>query len=476
MDFSKEKFETLVHKSLNIIENWYESTLRKNKIYHNNKVKDIKKLFNITKENKSIDPEKTLEHLGQHLLHNSNFNPSPNYYGYITGGGNQIGIIAEFLKSALNQNNLKWHSAPANTEIEKIVIRWIADFIGYEKNCGGVLVSGGSIANLMNLTVMRKIKGDNKINVRGIYGTQRMRVYVSKEAHSSIDKGMDLLGLGYENLIKINTCKEFKIDLILLENKIEEDLKKGYMPIGIIGIAGTTNTGTVDPLKALGKIARKFNLWYMIDAAYGGPASKVRKNLFAGIESADSLLINPHKWFFVPFEVACVMVKNKKHLKDAFSLVPEYLRGGSQDNDRDDLMNYNIQLSKDFKALKVWMTIKTYGVQKLKKAIINDINMAKYAYKLVVRSEKFEPIHKPELSIFCFQYVSQDNVISKDALNKKIIDLIEEDGRVFLSGTKIRNQNVLRINCINHRRTKKDIDFLFKILEEIGLKSEKLLR
>ena len=120
MDFNKEKFETLVHKSLNIIENWYESTLRNNKIYHNNKVKDIKRLFNIAKDNKSIDPEKILDHIDQHLLHNSNFNPSPNYYGYITGGGNQIGIIAEFLKSALNQNNLKWHSAPANTEIEKL--------------------------------------------------------------------------------------------------------------------------------------------------------------------------------------------------------------------------------------------------------------------------------------------------------------------------------------------------------------------
>ena len=475
MDFSEKKFQVLINKSLKIIQHWYKSTLRNNKIYHNNKVKDIRKVFDIPKNNKSDDPEKVLQYLERNLLNNSNFNPSPNYYGYITGSGNQIGIVAEFLKIALNQNNLKWHSAPANTEIEKIVIRWIANFIGYKENCGGVLVSGGAIANLMNIAVMRKIKGDNKISKKGIYGMKKMRVYVSSEAHSSIDKAMDVLGLGSQNLIKINTCENFKIQIDLLEKTIKKDIQKGYLPIGIIGIAGTTNTGSIDPLKELGLIAKLFNLWYMIDAAYGGPASKVLKKPFNGIKDADSLLINPHKWLFVPFEVACVMVKNKKHLKDTFSLIPEYLRGGLEINDREDLMNYSIQLSKDFKALKVWMTIKTYGVRKIKKAILNDIRMTKYAYEFVLNSKSFVAIHKPELSIFCFQYVSDNKSISKNSINKKIIDLIEEDGRIFLSGTIINNEHVLRINCVNHRRTKEDIKFLFMVLNELGIKAEKLL-
>ena len=474
MDFSNKRFKSLANKSIDIIQKWYSENLRNKKIYHNKTPKEISKIFQISKNNKETKPEQVLNILKKNLINTSNFNPSPNYYGYITGGGNQIGMLAEFIKSALNQNNLKWHSAPANTEIEKIVIKWIAEFIGYNNKCGGVLVSGGSVANLLNIAVMRKIKGNKKINKKGIYKNKIMRVYVSSEAHSSIDKAMDILGLGSDNLIKIKTSKDFKIDLDSLEENIQKDIKGNYQPIGIIGIAGTTNTGSIDPLKELGAIAKKFKLWYMIDAAYGGPASKVKKTkkLFKGIEDADSLLINPHKWLFVPFEVACVMVKNKKHLKQTFSLVPEYLRGGIEKNDREDLMNYSIQLSKDFKALKVWMTIKTYGTKNLKKAIENDIKMAEYAYELVYKSNDFIPIHKPELSIFCFQYLPKNKNVSADLINKKIINLIEEDGRVFLSGTVIKKENVLRINCTNHRRKKSDIDYLFKTLRIIGDKAE----
>lgn len=474
MDFSNKRFKSLANKSIDIIQKWYSENLRNKKIYHNKTPKEISKIFQISKNNKETKPEQVLNILKKNLINTSNFNPSPNYYGYITGGGNQIGMLAEFIKSALNQNNLKWHSAPANTEIEKIVIKWIAEFIGYNNKCGGVLVSGGSVANLLNIAVMRKIKGNKKINKKGIYNNKIMRVYVSSEAHSSIDKAMDILGLGSDNLIKIKTCKDFKIDLDSLEKNIKKDIKDNYQPIGVIGIAGTTNTGSIDPLKELGSIAKKFKLWYMIDAAYGGPASKVKKTkkLFKGIEDADSLLINPHKWLFVPFEVACVMVKNKKYLKQTFSLVPEYLRGGIEKNDREDLMNYSIQLSKDFKALKVWMTIKTYGTKNLKKAIENDIKMAEYAYELVYKSNDFIPIHKPELSIFCFQYLPKNNNVSADLINKKIIDLIEEDGRIFLSGTVIKKENVLRINCTNHRRKKSDVDYLFKILRIIGDKAE----
>ena len=475
MDFSKEKFEKLVIKSLNIIEAWYQSSLRNNKIYHNKSPKKIREIFNLSDNNSKKNPEKVLSYLEKHLLKTSNFNPSPNYYGYITGGGNQIGIIAEFLKSALNQNNLKWHSAPGNTEIEKIVIKWIANFIGYPKSCGGVLVSGGSVANLLNLAVMRKIKGNRNLKTKGIYKSKIMRVYVSDEAHSSIDKGMDILGLGLENLVKIQTDKNFKIKTKILEDKIKKDLKNGYLPIGIIGIAGTTNTGSVDPLNELGEIAKKHKLWYMIDAAYGGPAAKIYKKLFYGIEKADSLLINPHKWFFVPFEVACVMVKKKRNLKDTFNLIPEYLTGGIEKNEREDLMNYSIQLSKDFKALKVWMTIKVYGTSVLKNAIINDIKMAKYAYDIVNQSKEFLPVHKPELSIFCFQYIPSKKSINKNLINKKIVSLIEKDGRVFLAGTVINKENVLRINCTNHRRKEEDVDFLFLVLKQIGKKAENLL-
>ena len=475
MDFSNKKFRKLLNQSYEMIEDWYSNNLRGEKIYNNTTPNEIKKAFKINTRNKKKDPSEVIEHLKQNLIKHSNFNPSPNYYGYITGGGNQIGILAEFIKSALNQNNLKWHSAPANSEIEKITIEWISEFIGYNhKKRGGVLVSGGSVANLMNIAVMRKIKGENFLSKEGIYNNQKMRVYVSKEAHSSIDKAMDILGLGINNLIKIKT-KNFKIDSQLLKEKINKDIKEGYKPIGVIGIAGTTNTGSVDPLKILAKICKEYDLWFMVDAAYGGPAASIKKlkKLFEGIGNADSILVNPHKWMFVPFEVACVIVKDKEALKKTFSLVPEYLLGGIENEERDDLMNYSIQLSKDFKALKVWMTIKTYGYKEIKKGIKNDISMAIHAYKIAEGDPCFSPIHFPELSIFCFKYKSKIKGISDSLLNKKITEMIEDDGRVFFSGTKINNEHVLRINCVNHRRNKKDVEFLFKVIKEVGLKAEK---
>jgi len=477
MDFNKKEFKKLVDHAHKIVEGWYSQHLRGKKIYYNKSPNKIYKTFDIDLKNKAENPFKVLEYLEKNLLKNSNFNPSPNYYGYITGGGNQIGILGEFIKSALNQNNLKWHSAPANSEMEKIVVRWVANFIGYTKKCGGVLVSGGSVANLMNIAVMRKIKGNKEIKKQGVYGHKKMIVYVSQEAHSSIDKAMDILGLGSENLIKIKTDYNFKINTQLLKKRIKYDLKKGNYPIGIIGIAGTTNTGSVDPLEELSKISSQNNLWFMVDAAYGGPAASLNShnNLFKGMEKADSILINPHKWLFVPFEVACVLVKNKDHLKKTFSFIPEYLLGGTEFNEREDLMNYNIQLSKDFKALKVWMTIKTYGYHKIKQAIKNDIKMASYAYDKVCQDSRFEPINNPELSILCFKYKGETKGLNDSSLNKKITDMIEEDGRVFLSGTIINNENVLRINCINHRRKKSDIDFLFEVLKEIGKKAEKEL-
>ena len=478
MDFSHKTFRDLVNRSTDMIERWYSEKMRNKKIYENKRPEEIQKIFQIDEKNKGLKPEEVLNYLDKNLIKYSNFNPSPNYYGYITGSGNQIGILGEFLKGALNQNNLKWHSAPANTEIEKISVEWISKFIGfYNEKSAGVFVSGGSVANLMNIAIMRKMKGDDSILKDGIYKNKIMRIYVSEESHSSIDKAMDMLGLGIKNLIKIKVDKEFKLDATLLKEKIIEDINNSFLPIGVIGTAGTTNTGSIDPLNDIAKICEEFNLWFMVDAAYGGPAASLQslKKKFEGLKNADSILINPHKWLFIPFEAACVIVKNKEHMKNTFSIVPEYLQGGTDKEERDDLMNYSIQLSKDFKALKVWMTIKTFGYEKIKKSIKKDIQMAQYAYSIVEQDPLFTPLHYPDLSIFCFKYNSNSLNVSDSLLNKKITEMIEVDGRIFLSGTKINNENVLRINCVNHRREKKDINFLFKVLKEIGEKAIKEL-
>ncbi|MGM0667143.1 MAG: pyridoxal phosphate-dependent decarboxylase family protein, partial [Bacteroidota bacterium] len=252
LDFSPELLKKLIIRSAGIIEEWYASGLRNSKIYRDYSPREIRSLFDEEMPLEGADPEHLLEIIRKDVFKTSNFNPSPNYYGYITGGGNHASIVAELLRVSLNQNNLKWHSAPANSEIEKIVIKWICQFINYPEDAGGVLVSGGSVANFLNLAVMRKTMCPGDISNEGLYGGTPMSVYVSEQGHSSIDKAMDMLGLGKNYLRKIRVDGDMRIDTRVLEETIIKDKEAGLMPACIIGIAGTTNNGAVDPLKELG--------------------------------------------------------------------------------------------------------------------------------------------------------------------------------------------------------------------------------
>lgn len=315
LDFNPQEFKKLLHTSADILEEWYATRLRDQKVYNNFSPGEIQQMFDEPLPLNGAPINTLLEKIRQDVFQASNFNPSPNYYGYITGGGNQAAILAELLRNGLNQNNLKWHSAPANSEIEKIVVKWICEFIGYPSTAGGVLVSGGSVGNFLNLAVMRKIKCPVDIAKEGMYDVPKMTVYVSAEGHSSIDKGMDMLGLGKSYLRKIPVDEHFQMNTDLLEEAIERDLATGFFPACVIGIAGTTNTGAIDPLRKLGEIAHRHNLWYIVDGAYGlpGAGTKLVGSLFDGFDMADAILLNPHKWFFVPFEVAAVIVKDKNH-------------------------------------------------------------------------------------------------------------------------------------------------------------------
>lgn len=473
LDFSDKEFKSLLNRTGEIIIKW-KQRLSGERIYNNYSPKEIRKIFDEPLPEIGMKGDALLDIIEKDVFEQSNYNPSPNYYGYITGGGNQASILAETLKNALNQNNLKWHSAPANSEIEKITIKWICEFIGYPVDAGGVYVSGGSVANFLNIAVMRKMKSPKDIANEGMYQVQPMTIYASEQGHSSIDKAMDMLGLGKNYLRKIAVKEDMTVDVEEMKLKIEEDRQNGLLPIGIIGIAGGTNTGAVDDLNALADLAEENNLWFMVDAAYGGPAAgtEIAGDLFNGIERADSMLINPHKWLYVPFEVSCVLVKNKKDLSDTFSMIPDYLKSTADDG-REDLMEFNLQLTKDFKALKVWMTFKSYGAEKLKEAITNDITTARYMEKLVNESTDFEMLAPVPLSIACFRYISNDYEIQSDEkrlglLNQKLLEAIESDGRIFFAGTKIKGKISLRISCTNHRRTKEDIDFLLMIMRELG--------
>ena len=475
LDVSPKQFKRWIDQAGKLIALHYREHSEA-KVFAGKSPVEVQELLDEPLPEDSQSMDSLLDEVGEKILSTITNSAGPRYFGYITGGGNQVAVLAEMIKASINQNNLKWHSSPASTELERLVMRWVAEFIGYPTTSAGVLLSGGSVANFNCLAVARKIKAPVDIADEGIYGSRPMTVYVSEEGHSSFDKAMDMLGLGKKYLRKIPVDDEFRIDIDQLEEQIRTDKNAGFHPICAIGVAGTTNTGAVDDLNAVADICQRYDLWYHVDAAYGGPAAKVEaaSDLFSGIEKADSVVINPHKWLYVPFEAGGALVKNPDHLRKTFSTIPDYLKSDEQNGGRTDLMEYNLPLTKEFKALKVWMTIKAFGATRLRKEIASDIDKATYLSELVDSDENLELMAPVPLSIVCFRYNPGGiEESSLNSLNDQLIQEIESDGRVFLTGTKIRGKTALRVCFINPRTDKEDIQLLKKVVLEKGSKLAK---
>jgi glutamate/tyrosine decarboxylase-like PLP-dependent enzyme len=470
LDVSPRQFKRWIDEAGKLIASHYREHSEA-KVFAGKSPAEVQELLDEPLPKESQNMASLLDEVGEKVLSTITNSAGPRYFGYITGGGNQVAVLAEMIKASINQNNLKWHSSPASTELERLVMRWVAEFIGYPTSSAGVLLSGGSVANFNCLAVARKMKAPADISDEGIYGSRPMTVYVSEEGHSSFDKAMDMLGLGKKYLRKIPVKKDFSIDIDQLEAQIRTDKNAGLHPICVIAVAGTTNTGAVDNLEAVADMCRRYDLWYHVDAAYGGPAAKVEgtRDLFTGIEKADSVVVNPHKWLYVPFEAGGVLVKNPDHLRKTFSTIPEYLKSDEQNGGRTDLMEYNLPLTKEFKALKVWMTIKAYGANRLRKEIASDMDKARYLSQLVESDENLEGMAPVPLSIVCFRYNPGGMEESAlNSLNDQVIQEMESDGRVFLTGTKIKGKTALRVCFINPRTQKEDIQLLKKVVLEKG--------
>ena len=438
---------------------------------------EIASLFDEPLPQEPQQMEAILREVENNVFANSTLYLSPRFFGYINGGGNQAAILGELLASAVNQLCAKWHFSPAASEVERRVIRWIATFIGYAPEAGGCLLSGGSAGNLAGLAVARKQKSQFDAASLGMRGGPSLTVYVSQEGHASLEKSMVLLGMGRDQLRKIAVRDDFTIDLEALEKQVTEDLKNGYHPICVVGNAGTTNTGTVDPLDALAEFCHKRDLWFHVDAAYGGPAArtKVASRLFRGLNQADSVVVNPHKWLYVQAEAACILVREPRALRDTFQIVADYLREES-DLGSDgplDFKDYGPQLSRNFRALKVWMTFKAYGARRLRAAIESNIEIMRYLADCIDQSQDFVRVAPVPLSVVCFQYRTPDISVHGDqkyldGLNNRLLEALERDGRVFLSGTKIHEKSVLRACSVNHRLCREDVDFLLEVIREVG--------
>jgi aromatic-L-amino-acid/L-tryptophan decarboxylase len=476
LDADLETFTDHLRKASDVVARLYEGLDRARVTPTKTRI-EIASLFDEPMPEEPQPIQAILREVETNVFANSTLYLTARFFGYINAGGNQAGVLGDMLASAVNQLCAKWHFAPAASEVERRVIQWIAEFIGYAPVAGGCLLSGGSTGNLVGLALARTRKAQFDAASLGMRGGPPVTVYVSQEGHASLDKGMMLLGMGRNQLRRIAVLDDFTIDLEALRKQVVDDRKNGYRPICVVGTAGTTNTGAVDPLEALAEFCEQENLWFHVDAAYGGPAARtqVAGELFRGLDRADSVVVNPHKWLYVPAEAACILVRHPGALRDTFQIAADYLQEDSEagHDGAFDFKDYGPQLSRSFRALKVWMTFKAYGARKLRAAIESNIEIMQYLADRIDQSQDLVRLAPVPLSVVCFQYRPPDLSVRGDqqyldALNAALSKALERDGRVFVSGTKIHGQTALRACSVNHRLRREDVDLLLDVTREIG--------
>ena len=472
LDYSTEDFQSLLQKTTDLVLAQY-AKLDQQKGFHAFEQKEVASWFDEPLPLTGSDALDLLQVVKERVIDTATGNLGTNMYAYVMAGGNQISTIADFLASSINQNATKWHLGPAMTEIEKRVVSWTAEMVGYTPEAGGVMVSGGSAATLTGLTVARNIFfRQYHVNKNGLFGMKPFTVYCSKETHSSTDKSVSLLGIGTNNLRKIATDADFKIDLVALDQQIISDIAAGFTPFCIVGNAGTVNTGAIDDLTALSRIAKQHGMWLHVDGAYGGLVSSLPelKEKYAGMELADSIALDFHKWLYQPFEIGCTLVRNWDVLRESYFKQADYLDTSLEaKSDRLEFNEHYFQLSRNAKAFKVWMSLKAYGFTKIQAMMQKDLDLTRYLERQVTAASDFELKSNSDLAIACFRYIghnlSAEKVIE---INQKLIPALENDGRVFITGTRLNGEFVLRACIINHRKTEASIDYLLNVIREVA--------
>lgn len=422
---------------------------------------------------KGQDPESLLRDTAALLFEHSLFNGHPRFYGYITSSAAPIGMLADLLASSLNANVGAWKLAPIATEIEVQVIRWLAQFIGYPAQCGGLLLSGGNMANLTCFLAARAAQAGRDVRRQGLAGGPRLCVYASTEAHTWIQKAADLAGLGTEAIHWIDGPRG--MDLGELQVRYRRDSDEGYQPFLVVGSAGTVSTGAVEPLPELAAFCQEHKLWFHVDGAYGAFACGLEgaPSELKGLQSADSVAMDPHKWLYAPLEAGCALVRNPSALRNAFSYHPAYYSFEGQG-----LNYYDIgpQNSRGFRALKVWLALRQAGAAGYREMIRDDITLARYLYDLAADHPELEAITH-HLSIATLRYVPQELSARLGSertekylneLNRRLLEAIEESGEAFISNAVIAGKYALRFCIVNFRASTGDIEAMPQLVARLG--------
>jgi aromatic-L-amino-acid decarboxylase len=414
--------------------------------------------------------DEVLDAARDHVLPHPFGNSHPRFFAFINATADPLGTVADYLASAMNSNC--WGGDHAAIHVEDRVVRWIAEILGLPPAAEGILTSGGSMANFTALAVARRAVAPG-VREAGVSGTPPLVVYTSEEAHSCVDKAVDLLGIGTGQLSVVPTDERFRIRIDLLKEAIAADRRAGRRPAIVVGNAGSVNTGAIDPLEELADLCAREELWFHVDGAYGAMAcvSARLRPLFAGLGRADSVAADPHKWLYVPYEAGATLVREPGRLADAFRRPAAYLvhdpgspvTGPVLFNER------GPELSRGFKALKVWMGLKRHGREGYAVAVDHDVAMARFLAGQVRESEDFELLAEPGLSIVNFRYhPSGHPEPDLDRLNRQIVNRLVGSGAFFLAPTMLRGQTSLRVAIVNLRTREDDLRALLEEASRTG--------
>ena len=432
-----------------------------------------------------LPTDELVEYLREIVFDHSMYPGHPGFMAYISGAGTIPGAAADLLAAALNQNVGGWRLSPAATEIEQHLTRWLASEMGLPQGSGGLLTSGGAMANFIGLKVARDRALGPGVREDGVRSAPPMRIYTSEDAHDTNDRAADMLGLGQASVRHIPTDDEYRVRIDALRSAIEQDVVAGIKPIAVIGVAGTTATGAIDPLVEMSEICAERGLWFHVDGAYGAPAAMVPglRPEFAGMERADSISIDPHKWLYTPHSGGCVLMRDVEQLHEAFRLHPSYTREDKRiAGTGDDLYEFGPQFSRGFQGLKVWLSLLAHGRAAYVRRIGQDVELAKYLHRRVEDRPEFEPMAPTVLSIACFRYVPPDLLAGPgrdeylDTLNERLMIELQLDGRVFPSNAVLRGRFALRACIVNFRTEAEEMDLLLDVAAELGAGLDRDLR
>ncbi|WP_036841487.1 aminotransferase class V-fold PLP-dependent enzyme [Polaribacter sp. Hel_I_88] len=449
-EMTKEEMTSYGYKIVDQIVNHFTEVEHKKPVKKASR-KEMDTIFLSEAPDEATDADTVLDFVMKNVMPNSIILSHPKSFSFVPGPSNFISAMSDSLATGFNIFSGGWNIAPAAAELEIVTLNWILKIFNFPVDKGGgIFTSGGSMANLTALTTARRVKCGEDFS--------KAIIYLSDQAHSSNIKAIRVLGFKREQIRIIPTDIEFRISINKLKNEIARDRLKGNEPFCIIATAGTTNTGTVDPLDAIADICEKENLWFHIDGAYGAAAmlSKKGNRALKGIERADSLTVDPHKWFFQPYEIGCLIVKDKEWLSGTFSEKPEYLRDIEGNESEINFYDYGIQLTRRFRALKFYMSIKTYGLNAFKKAVTYNIDLAEETEDILRKSSNWEIVSQATLAIINFRYnpihleLPEDKL---DKLNQEISSRMTNSREALLVTTILQNQVVIRMCLINPNTT-----------------------